>query len=214
MAVTELRDRGIDLKRVPDQWFKFACAYVLRGCTNGKQAAIEAGYSKKTAAFRAVKILKDPRMKALLGKMLNNQYKEFKLEAAEILWHLWACATRNGKDYVDERGHLLLTSQNINDLPDEVTAAIDSIKQKRKVYTTKNGKTVEEIETDIKLVDKGKCIDMAMKHKGLFAPQEVHGRLEVFDFDKLYQSQRQTLDVDPIEQKLLEEQNDEDRQSS
>ena len=203
MAKTELMNRGINLQRVPDQWFKFACVYVRDGGANARQAAIEAGYSEKTAAVRAVKILKDPRMKSLVGKMLKEQRDKFTIEADEILWHLWACASRNGKDFVDEKGHLLLTSQNINDLPDEVTAAIDSIKQKRKTYATEDGDVVE-IETELKLVSKAAALDMAMKHKGLFAPQEIHGKL-TFDFDKLYQNQRDTIDVDPIEQILLEE---------
>jgi len=204
MARTELRSRGVSPKRVPDQWFKFACLYVKDGGKNGRQAAIDAGFSEKTAAVRAVKILKDPRMKAIVGKMLKEQRDKFAIEADEILWHLWACATRNGKDFVDKKGVLLITSQNINDLSDEVTAAIDSIKQKRRVYTTEDGETIEEIETEVRLVSKAAALDMAMKHKGLFAPQEVHGKL-TFDFDKLYQDQRDTIDVDPIEQKLLEE---------
>ena len=55
----------------------FAKAYILTGCTNGTQAAIEAGYSEKTAAQQASRLLKNVKVKALIDKFKAQELKPF-----------------------------------------------------------------------------------------------------------------------------------------
>ena len=202
MGTTQLCNRGTNVKNLSDQMVRFVMEYLID--YNGTRAAIAAGYAKSGAHTRACTLLKKPKIRALVGKLRKEQNEKFQIQSDEVLWHLWACATRNGKSFVDKKGRLLLTSQNINDLPDEVTAAIDSIKQRRKTYTTEDGEQIEEIETEVRLVSKAAALDMAMKHKGLFATQQVEGKL-IIDFDAMYRDQRGIIDVDLLEQKLLEE---------
>jgi len=66
----------------------FAKAYILTGCKNGTQAAIDAGYSEKTAAQQASRLLKDVKVKALIDKFKVQELKPFiksKIEKLEML---------------------------------------------------------------------------------------------------------------------------------
>jgi phage terminase small subunit len=176
-----MRKKGMDFKGVSDKMVKFGFAYTVHG--NGRQSVIDAGYSPNGAAARACRLLENPKIRALIGRLRREQSKRFVVQSDEVLEHLVACMTRDGKDFVDEKGRLLI--DNLNDLPDRVTKAIDGIKQKRKVYTLPDGTEVEEIETELKLVPKAVVIRMAMEHRGLFAAQEVTHKM-AFDFDQLY----------------------------
>ena len=93
----------------------------------------------------------------------------------------------------------VLSGESINDLPDEVSAAIDWIKQKRRVVTTEDGTIIEEIITELKLVSKDRALDMAMKHEGLYQP----GQGEVIL--KVDESMFRAPSVeDPLGQKILD----------
>ena len=164
----------------------------------------------------AYRYLNKPHIRAIIDRLQLESQEAFELERDEILKHLWACATRDGKQFVDNQGRLLgifATLRNgklqsgttLKDLPDQVTASINGIKQKRRIATLEDGTVIEEIETEIKLVDKAAALKMAMEHKGLFAPQQVESRLTV-DFDGLYEDRAHTLNSDPVERFLQEEQ--------
>ena len=199
MGVTELRKNGANLDRINDKMRHFALEYSVS--YNGTEAAIRAGYSKRTAGVMAVRLLKHPVIKAFLGKQARLDQEKFEIQREEILRNLAACATRDGKDFVDEKGRLLLTSQNINDLPLSITCAVDSIKQKRKTYLLEDGTEVEELETELKLVSKAAALDMCMKHKGLFAAEKTEQVISI-DWDSLA---NRAIDLDPIQQRLESE---------
>ena len=200
MGSTELRSHGADLGRISDKMRLFALEYLVD--YNGTQAAIRAGYSKKTASVRATKLLKNPVIKAFLGKFERESQEKFEIQRNEILMHLAACATRDGRDFVDKDGKPLLTSQNINDLPKSITCAIDGIKQKRKSWRDPEGTEYEEIETELKLVSKASALDMCMKHKGLFAVEKTEQTVTL-NWDSLVDqgSKRE----DPIQKRLEQE---------
>ena len=201
MGSTELRKRGADISKLPDKQRRFCLEYLQD--YNGTQAAIRAGYSRKTASVLANKILKKPAVKRFLGKFERESQEQFELERNEILRHLAACATRDGKMFVNDRGVL---HGNLNDLPDEVTAAIDSIKQKVRTYTTQDGEEVTEVETELKLVSKAAALDMAMKHKGLFAAEKHdHSHQISINWDEIQADARRQSVID-VESLALEEQ--------
>jgi len=202
MASTELRQNGSDIRKMTDKERRFVLEYMID--YNATRAALAAGYAKKSAGVQGAKVLARKHIKAYIGKRQRLDQEKFEIQRHEVLWHLWACATRNGKQFVDAGGKLLLNDQNINDLPDEVTAAIDGIKQKVRRYTLADGEEVEEIDTEIKLVPKAQAIEMAMKHKGLFAAEKTSIRMS-FDFEDMFRDQRDTIDVDPIEKRLEDE---------
>lgn len=203
MGSTELRKNGSNLKKMTDKERAFCLEYMVD--YQGTRSVIAAGYSKKGASVMAIKLLKRSHIKAYLGKAQRLQREERKVDSDEILDHLVSCVTRDGKDFVDEHGKLRV---NMNELPDNVTRAVDGIKQKRKVYTYEDGTTVEEIETELKLVPKAAALDMAMKHKGLFAPEEHKVLSTTVDWDKLLEAgERGNGYVDPIEARIEAEGN-------
>ena len=55
----------------------FAREYILTGCKNGTQAAIEAGYSEKTAAQTASRLLKDVKVLTLVDEYKKASIKRF-----------------------------------------------------------------------------------------------------------------------------------------
>ena len=201
MGTTEMRKNGADLNRLNDKMRHFALEYSVSH--NGTDAAKRAGYSKKTAGVMAVRILKHPVIKAFLGKIERESQEKFEIERNDILRNLAACATRDGKDFVDDDGRLLLTSQNIKDLPSSITCAIDGIKQKRKTYRMEDGTEVEELETELKLVSKASALDMCMKHKGLFAAEKKEEVIRL-DWDSIFAGGN-TITVDPTQERLQEE---------
>ncbi len=201
MGRTELRRNGVDLSRLTDKRVKFVLAYVVH--SNATQAAIDAGYSKKVASVQGCKLLKDDRIMALVGKLRREQGERFVIEADEVLEHLIACVVRDGKDFVDDQG---MIHENINDLPDETTKAIDGIKQtKRKYFDKALGGNVEEVTTEIKLVSKASAIRMAMEHKGLFAATKFEGQIAVLNLDGYNITDNYE---DPIQARLEQEKSD------
>lgn len=193
MKKIEMRKDRADLRGLKDKMIRFCFAFLVH--SNQTQAAIDAGYSEKTAHNMGCRLMKNPKIKAFIEKVHKQDRKKFEVDRYEVLEHLVACVTRDGKDFVDDQGRLMI--DNLNDLPDRVTKAIDGIKQKRKVYSLPDGTEVEETETELKLVPKAVAIRMAMEHKGLFAAQEVTHKL-AFDFDQLYfppENSGETLDI-------------------
>ncbi|KKK65624.1 hypothetical protein LCGC14_2972290, partial [marine sediment metagenome] len=100
---------------------------------------------------------------------------------------LWACATRNIVDLLDKDG-TLASPENLRDLPREVTASIETLKQTKRTYHREDGSEVvemREVINEVKPVPKAVCMDMAMKHKGAYAAEVTEHKL-AFDFDQLY----------------------------
>lgn len=198
MASTKLYKTGVNTTRLTDKQRHFVLEYLVDH--NGARAAIAAGYSEKGAAVAANKLMRNPLVKRLIGKLQRETQEKFQIEREEILKHLAACAMRDGKDFVNEDGMLIV--DRINDLPDRVTCAIDSIKQRVRRYTGEDGIEVVEVETDLKLASKLGAIEMAMRHKGLFAAEQVEHRVTV-DWDGLIEQSGNGELPDPIEGKIL-----------
>jgi len=55
----------------------FAKEFILTGCKNGTQAAISAGYSEKTAAAAASRLLKDVKVLTMIDTFKKAQTKHF-----------------------------------------------------------------------------------------------------------------------------------------
>ncbi len=196
--------------KLTDKEKAFVLGYIVH--YDRTKAVLDAKYKCKTrttASNLGSKLLRKPRVRALINLFQKKTQKKFEIQADEILWHVHACATRDGKQFVDENGVIIGSTRivngrvekgiRINDLPEEVTSAIDGIKQKRKAYTLEDGTTVEEIETEIKLVPKAAALRMAMEHKGLFAGQQLEVLLMASE-SMFRRSER----VDPIEQQVLD----------
>lgn len=182
-----------------DREAKFVLEYML--CLNMSEAARKTGLSKKAPGMAGKKMMARPHVKLAIEKLQEKDRKDFEIQRYEILYNLWACATRDGRKFVNDRGELI-SPQEIKDLPDELGLAIDSVKQKVvRRWTEEDGTETEILETELKLVSKAAALDMAMKHKGLFA-QGDFGPVMVCDFSSLYQDNRGIIEANPVNKRL------------
>ena len=187
-----------------DRQMRFVLEYLLD--SNAPRAMIAAGYSEK---YNEERLTHHPEVKALIAKHHKKQREEFEIEAKEILWYLWACATRDVAKYFDgkHKGRLLMSVEALDELPEREKAAVNGLKQK--VLSTKvtvgDEETITEeiIETEIKLVPREVALRLAMEHKGLFQPHQTEIKLG-FNLDSLYGTDPNTIDL--VEKRLLDEQ--------
>ena len=116
------------------QQAKFALAYITNG-QNATQAAIEAGYSPKTAHVQGNRLLKMAKVKALVDSALAELLKPFELNAERVLLELGRLATSriNKVSSWGPNGLKLIPSDEIDD---DTMAAISEVKQ------TKDGEVV------------------------------------------------------------------------
>ena len=66
----------------------FVKEYILTGCRNGTKAAINAGYSEKTAAQTASRLLKDVKILTMIDEYKKVQVKKFIRTKEEKLLNL------------------------------------------------------------------------------------------------------------------------------
>lgn len=127
---------------------------------NATQAAIRAGYSAKTAGRVAGQVMQKPAVQQALRKAMNERSKKTEFSANDVLKELKNIVKFNIKSIFNPDGSL----KEIVDLDDDVSSAISSIKTKHEFGL--NSPPV--VVTEIKIHDKNKAVDMAMRHFSLF----------------------------------------------
>jgi phage terminase small subunit len=164
---------------------------------NGTRAAEAAGYrgDKRTLGVRASALLDHPVVKRIIGKVQRLDIEKLELDREEILKQLYYLATRKAGDFVDGNGEVL----NINDMSERAQSVIDGIDQEVHVDAETGDRT---IRTRLKISPKGPAVDMAMKHKGLFAPVKQTVKVGL-DWDELYAGANG--EIDEIEVKIAEQ---------
>lgn len=188
--------------QLTDRQSRFVLEYLLSG--KGAESAVKAGYSKRTSAVAASKLLASPNVKLAIEFFQKKDREQFEIQRHEIIWRLWACVTRDALKLLTEDG--VIDPQHLLNLDPREAAAIDGFKQKiSRRYTEDDGTVVEILETEVRLMPLAAALDLAMRHKGLFEAQKNETKLTI-DFDALYRDHSKILDVDPIEQRLLKEQ--------
>tara|TARA_R110002096_G_C14612162_1_gene723504 strand:- start:1202 stop:1792 length:591 start_codon:yes stop_codon:yes gene_type:complete len=174
---------------------------------NASDAARQAGYASPGSA--AAKLLKRPHVMRAIGRAEAIMVENLGIDAEEVLYQLWCCLTRSLSDFTDETGKIITDVRN---LTPRARHAVDSVKQKVTRKRNIDGTTTETIENELKLVPKASAIQMAMQHKGLFAPEKVQ-EIKGLDWDTMYQDGSKRADIDdPIEARIAavkpEEQDD------
>lgn len=124
---------------------------------NATQAAIRAGYSKKTAYSIGDENLKKPEVQAALKKAIDNRSERTQITQDMVLRELAGIAFANGADYVRvENGSVQV--RDTAALSDGKRAAIALIRE---------GRDGVEVRT----YDKLKALELLGKHLGLFERQ-------------------------------------------
>lgn len=136
----------------------FAKEYIID--FNVTRAAARAGYSEKTAHAIGHKLLKIAEIQKEIELQLAERSKRTEVTADRVLLEIARLAFNDPRKAFNKNNALL----DIHDWPDEVAAAISSIKvQEVKVDGVVIGETKE-----VKFWDKGKQLELAGKHLGMF----------------------------------------------
>ena len=151
------------MAKLRDKQKRFVQEYLVD--FNEPQAAIRAGYSKKTAGAIGHENLKKPHILAEIEKRKKALQNKLEITQERVLQELASIAFSKGTDYASVIAGCVVVNDT-EGLTEEQKAAIVSIKQ------TKEG-------VEIKLADKYKALELLAKHLGLLAERpEAEERLE------------------------------------
>lgn len=186
--------RNYDPMKLTAQQRRFVFEYCV-DC-KGADAARRAGYSDKSAAETAGKLLNHPVVKAAIAKRQMFLAKDFTITSRDVLRQLIYALTRDAIDFCDkETGHMIT---DIRRLPARARACIDGVEQEVTVLHDSKGQPIgQRIKTKLKLVSKAKAIEMAMQHKGLFKPTNSSSQKVDVDWDAIADDNR-TNPIDEI----------------
>jgi phage terminase small subunit len=142
---------------------------------NGKQAAIRAGYSPKTAEVQAAQTLRIPKVQAALSAALARRSQRTAITQDTVLRELAVLAQSDIRDYViDDQGNVQLREG----APEGAMRAISSLK--KRIVHTENALIYE---TTLTLWNKPASVRMAGEHVGLFKgreqpPPDIHVHMD------------------------------------
>lgn len=131
---------------------------------NGTQAAIRAGYSKKTAAQTASRLLINVKIQAYIAELIKKQSIRTQITADRVLEEIARLAFAKLSDVVEWEGN----SINLKDsskLKDDVSAAVKEISH----TTGMNGTT-----TKIKMHNKESALEKLAKHLELYKDNNIY----------------------------------------
>ncbi len=141
---------------------------------NGKQAAIRAGYSPKTAESQASRLLSNAKVKAAVAEGLSKQLTVAGITAERTLKEIARLGFSDIRGLFDANG----TLKPIHQLSDDDAAALASVEVTKKNLTTGDG----EIDTvvKVKVWDKPRSLEMLAKHFALLTERIEHaGKIEI-----------------------------------
>lgn len=127
------------------------------------QAAIRAGYSKKTARVQGPRLLSNAAVAKAVAEGSAKQLAKNDLTADRILEEMRRLALFDIRDYFTKDGKL----KPITDISEQARSAIAGFEVARANLNPKDGKMSEEWLHKIKLNDKTKSLEMLAKYFGL-----------------------------------------------
>lgn len=133
---------------------------------NGTQAAIRAGYSKKTAKAQACELLKKPEIMERINELKAERERKTKVTAEKIVKELARIAFFDIRKLYDENGNL----KEVKDLDEDTARAIGGID----VGLEKTSENVSDYVKKIKTIDKKGALELLGKHLAMFTENINH----------------------------------------
>lgn len=137
---------------------------------NATQAAIRAGYSKKTAYSIGDRLLKDVEVKKCIRKLQKKLSEATQITAEKVILELWRIGSSNIQDMIVEDNAI----KDLSKIDRAKAAAISSIK-----VTERHTETGSQTTTEFKLYDKPAALNMLGKHLGIFERDNEQKKSEV-----------------------------------
>lgn len=136
---------------------------------NATQAAIRAGYSKKTAASIGQENLKKPDIQAEIGLKMGKRSARTEINADRVLLELSRLAFLDVRKAFNKDGSL----KAIHELDDDTAAAVAGMD----ITEFGSGDEQSGVVKKIKLSDKKGALELVMRHLGMLTPA-VHADLD------------------------------------
>lgn len=169
-----------------DKQKRFVSEYLVD--LNATQAAIRAGYSKKTAEVIGYENLRKPQIKAEIAKQQEKLQSKLEITQERVLEELAAIAFANGTDFVTVSAAGLLNVKPTKEVPKEKLPAIAGIKY-----------SASGLGIEIKLQDKVRALELLGKHLGVFDNGSgATANQENNIFEVIEESTREELDTSEI----------------
>lgn len=141
----------------------FAQQYVLTGKqSESYMIAFPASvkWKENAVASNASTLLKDTKVLQRIEELRDEVKEKFDISADRLLLESSRIALFDFRRLFDENGKLIQPQ----DFPDDVAAAVSSVKVSR----YQRGDDMEEVVTEVKLWNKNTAQDQLFKHKGLY----------------------------------------------
>ena len=193
MGRTPLSKRGINLDRLTDKQRRFCISYST--CWNGRQAAVDAGYSETSASKTAYSLLQNPLVCKYIGKIQYEFKEKHDVEREEILQQLFYAVTREMNDFSDENGKLIT---DLSLLDERARSVIDGVEQTVSYDSEGN----EIVKTKLKLTPKLGAIDMAMRYLGMFKEGKDNENVEEIDWDEFLEMEKLDNSKDEMREEM------------
>lgn len=145
-----------------DRQSKFVDEYLID--LNAAKAAVRAGYSERSARSIGQENLTKPDIQAAIQEKLAARSKRTEISQDRVLLEIARLAFNDPRRAYDENGNLL----PVKDWPDEVAAAIKSVKVTEIKEEDKDGNMIVIGTTnEVSFWDKGKQLELAARHLGM-----------------------------------------------
>lgn len=164
---------AVIVRKTEDRIELFCRAYIID--FNGTNAAIAAGYSKKSAHVSSTRLLKNAKVKARLAELQKKQTDKLDITAERVLREIALLAYSNMDDYVRiEDGKRVLDTS----IPtrDQMAAVVEITEDS--TGGSGDGERRAVIRTRFKLADKGLNLERLGRHLKLFTDKIEHSGLE------------------------------------
>jgi phage terminase small subunit len=145
----------------------------LCGAT-GKQAAIRAGYSARTAEVQASRLLSKAKVQTAVKEAMQARSRRTRITADRVVLELEKLAFSNILDFIEMRSDGSVHIDLLRATRDRVAAIHDVVVRQSVEGSGDEGRSVKL--TKIALCDKLKALDMLARHLGMYAMSERRGR--------------------------------------
>ena len=154
--------RAVDLS---EKQLRFVEEYLID--LNATQAALRAGYSKKTANEQGSRLLANVSVASAIRVQIDERAKRTEVTADRVVRELAKIGFQDIRELMvwDEERVCYVPSTR---LTKDQAATVSSVKSKTRRFTTKDGEVEESIELELKTYDKKGALDSLARHLGIF----------------------------------------------
>jgi phage terminase small subunit len=129
---------------------------------NARESAIRAGYSPKDADQRAWRLMRRPRVKALIRQLQDRYSRDMRIETETVLREYARIGFVNVGDFIDSEGRI-----DLGKVSRDQMAAVSSIETE--TYVDGRGEDKQEVKrVKLRFHSKTDALDALGKHLGVF----------------------------------------------